>query len=365
MPPRAAVPRHGADRARARDRGDRDDRREHPGPALRRGTRSGRSGERRPRDGGRQPERARYRRILLKLSGEALLGEPPVRRRPGRLRVHRAAGRGRPRAWRRGRHRRRRRQHLPRPGRGGPGHGSRDRRLHRHARDGHERPRAAGRGRAGRRPDPGHERDRDERDRRAVHPAARGPAPREGPGRDLRRRHRQPVLHDRYGGRAARRRDRRRGPPQGDQGRRGLRCGPDDGPGRPPIRPARIHRPAARPAQGARRRGRLAVHGERPADHRLRPERPGQHRPRRRRRGRRHAHHRRRGRRRRHERRDPHVGRSQDGPGRRGHGARPRVDPDRPRVDRRSSSASTSTTTARRRRSTSSPGSASRSPTRS
>ena len=38
-----------------------------------------------------------------------------------------------------------------------------------------------------------------------------------------RRRHRQPVLHDRHGGRAARGRDRRRGPAQGDQGGRRLR----------------------------------------------------------------------------------------------------------------------------------------------
>ena len=45
---------------------------------------------------------------------------------------------------------------------------------------------------------------------------------------DLRRRHRQPVLHDRHGGGPARRRDRRRGAAQGHQGRRRLRCRSDD-----------------------------------------------------------------------------------------------------------------------------------------
>ena len=58
--------------------------------------------------------------------------------------------------------------------------------------------------------------------RRAVHPPARHPAPREGAGGHLRRRHRQPVLHHRHGGGAARQRDRRRRAAQGDAGRRRL-----------------------------------------------------------------------------------------------------------------------------------------------
>ena len=49
-------------------------------------------------------------------------------------------------------------------------------------------------------------------------------------------RHRQPVLHDRHGRRPSRRRDRRRGPPEGDQGRRRLRCRPADQSGRPALR---------------------------------------------------------------------------------------------------------------------------------
>ena len=49
--------------------------------------------------------------------------------------------------------------------------------------------------------------DRDAADRRAVHPAAGGAPPREGPGRDLRRGNRQPVLHHRHRGRAAGGRD--------------------------------------------------------------------------------------------------------------------------------------------------------------
>ncbi len=50
--------------------------------------------------------------------------------------------------------------------------------------------------------------DRDAPDRRAVHPPPRDPPSREGPRRHLRRRNRQSVLHDRYDGRAARRRGR-------------------------------------------------------------------------------------------------------------------------------------------------------------
>ena len=54
------------------------------------------------------------------------------------------------------------------------------------------------------------------------------PPPGKGPPGDLRRRHRQPVLHHRLGRRAARDRDRRRPAAEGDQGRRRLRQGPEE-----------------------------------------------------------------------------------------------------------------------------------------
>ena len=163
-----------------------------------------------------------------------LQARPPeaLRRSPhGRAGLrHRSRGRhaGRPRhrrgagAGRRDRVRHRRRQHLPRRHGEREGHGPRDRRLHGHAGHRHQRPRAAGRPReAGRRHARGH-RHRDARGRRAVHPAARDPPPREGPRRDLRGRHRQPVLHDRHGGGAARHGDQGRRHPEGHQGRRHL-----------------------------------------------------------------------------------------------------------------------------------------------
>ena len=57
-------------------------------------------------------------------------------------------------------------------------------------------------------------------------PAAGHPASREGPGRRVRRRDRQPVLHDRHHGRAARGRDGRRSDPEGHplRCRRRLQC---------------------------------------------------------------------------------------------------------------------------------------------
>ena len=60
--------------------------------------------------------------------------------------------------------------------------------------------------------------------------------PREGARRDLRRRHRQPVLHHRHRGGAAGRRDRRRGADQGHalRRRRRLRRRPAHRPGRRP-----------------------------------------------------------------------------------------------------------------------------------
>jgi uridylate kinase len=51
-----------------------------------------------------------------------------------------------------------------------------------------------------------------------LHTTTRSAAPGEGPDHDLRRRHRQPLLHDGHRGRVALHRDRRTAPAQGDQG---------------------------------------------------------------------------------------------------------------------------------------------------
>ena len=164
---------------------------------------------------------AGFRRVLLKLSGEALMGSrdygidvPVVRALAEEIAAVHARRRRR-------RDRRRRRQLLPRPCGRGRGDGANDRRLRRHARHAPERARAPGRARAAGREHPRAVRARGERGRRAVHPAPRDPAPREGPHRHLRRRHRQPVLHDRHRRRAARARDRRRRDPHGEERRRG------------------------------------------------------------------------------------------------------------------------------------------------
>ena len=73
-----------------------------------------------------------------------------------------------------------------------------------------------------RHPDPGAVGDPDGGGLRALHPPPRGAPPGEGPGGDLRRRHRQPVLHHRYRGGAARRRDGLRRDAEGHPGRRRL-----------------------------------------------------------------------------------------------------------------------------------------------
>ena len=63
--------------------------------------------------------------------------------------------------------------------------------------------------------------DRGAGGRGALHPPPGRAPPREGARRHLRRRHGQPVLHDRHGGRPAGARDRRRGDPDGEaRGRR-------------------------------------------------------------------------------------------------------------------------------------------------
>ena len=64
-----------------------------------------------------------------------------------------------------------------------------------------------------------------------------------GQGRDLRRRHRQPLLHHQFGGSAARRGDRRRRAVQGHAGRRRLFGRSEEGPERDPLR---AHQPCRR-----------------------------------------------------------------------------------------------------------------------
>ena len=217
--------------------------------------------------------------------GESRLRDRPEARRRDRARDRRGADR---RA--RARDRRRRRQHLPRHGRLGGRHGPGDGGLRGHARDGPERARAAGRARARRRRHASALGARGVRGGGALHPPPRDAAPREGPGRHLRGRHRQPVLHDRHRGGAARARDRRRSAPDGQERHEGR------------LRRRSAHRPdrdlpaGADPPRGDRARAArdghdraLALHGERAADPRLRA-RGGQHPPRRHRRAGRNDH---------------------------------------------------------------------------
>ncbi len=79
--------------------------------------------------------------------------------------------------------------------------------------------------------------------RRALHPAARPPAPREGTGGHLRSRHGSAVLLHRHHRRAARPGDRRRGGADGQGGRRRVHRRPAGQPGR---RTAHRRSPTAR-----------------------------------------------------------------------------------------------------------------------
>ena len=131
-----------------------------------------------------------YKRILLKLSGEALLGEKPFgidRNFTDYLAQEILRG---PRAGPRDRRGRRRRQHLPRRLRQRPGHGPRHRGPHGDARDRDQRAGAAGRARARRRLHARALGDRDAGGLRALHPPARDAPHGEGPRHGLRRRHR-------------------------------------------------------------------------------------------------------------------------------------------------------------------------------
>ena len=216
------------------------------------------------------------RRVLLKLSGEALMGDARVRDRPGRGRARSPARWPMPASdGTQVGDRRRRREHLPRAGGQRAGHGPLDRRLHGHAGDGDERARHPGRARAGRPSDPRDERHRDERDLRAVHPAPRRAAPREGAGRRHGRRHRQPVLHDGHRGHAA----GGRGRTPRSSSRRPAWTGCTmptrrTHPGRAALRADRLHRAAEQPAPGAGRDRRQPGDGQRDADRRVRHDRP-------------------------------------------------------------------------------------------
>ena len=178
-------------------------------------------------------DRAVYKRVLLKLSGEALLGEKSfgidraftdylAARDPRHPRPRRA----RSRSW---------------SGGGNIFRGVSDsaQGMDRVAAD-HmgmlatviNGARPAGRARAGGRLHARALRDRDARGGRAVHPPPRHPPPGEGPRRDLRRRHRQPLLLHRHRRRAARDGDQGRDHPEGHQGRRHLRRRPRQEPRR-------------------------------------------------------------------------------------------------------------------------------------
>ena len=197
--------------------------------------------------------RPAYRRILLKLSGEALAGNQGygidlAHDRSDRLR---GARRGGTRGADRDRHRRR--QHLPRSCRERRRHGARHRRLHGDAGDGHQRAGSPGRAREGRPADAGPVGHRDAGGRRALYPTALDPSPREGAHRNLRGGHGQPVLHDGHRGSPAGRRDRCRRDHEGDEGRRDLLGRPQAGRQRPAAGARDVHRG---PQPGASSHGR-------------------------------------------------------------------------------------------------------------
>ena len=88
---------------------------------------------------------------------------------------------------------------------------------------------------------------------------------------DLRRRHRQPLLLHRHRGRPARHGDQGRGHPQGHQGRRHLRLRPAQEPEGQEVRPPHLPRG---PAEGPKVMDTTAISlcmDNQPPDHRLRP----------------------------------------------------------------------------------------------
>ena len=171
---------------------------------------------------------AKYERILLKLSGEAMAGPAVVRHRSG------ARQGSAPSKSRRLRSRASRSawwsaaaiSSAASPGR--QEYGPRHRRSHGHAGDGDQFARAAGRaGTDG----PAYARDERHRDasgRRALHPPPRHPASGKRPHRDLRGGHFQSLFFHRHRGHPARARDQSSGHRQSHQGRRRLRQRSDE-----------------------------------------------------------------------------------------------------------------------------------------
>ena len=168
------------------------------------------------------PPRPKPSRVLLKLSGEALLGNLPFGIDDSAL-TRFADGNRRCRPLRHADRRRdRRRQPLPRRGDLRQGRRPGDRRPHGHAGDRHERAGARGGAVA---PGNGGARafgDRDAVDLRDLRASPRGLAHEPRGHRRARRRHRKPVLHHRQRRRAPRAGARMRRAPQGHAGRRRL-----------------------------------------------------------------------------------------------------------------------------------------------
>ena len=113
-------------------------------------------------------------------------------------------------------------------------------------------------------------------------PLRADPAPGEGPGRHLRRRHGHAVLLHRHHRRPARPGDRRRGVLMGKNGVDGVYdSDPKHEPGRGQVRRARVRRGHHPRSEGRRRHRDHPVPGQQAADPRLRTARRGQHRARR------------------------------------------------------------------------------------
>ena len=175
-----------------------------------------------------------FRRVLVKLSGEALTAPDGYWLHPQTLSGARRGHRGGDEGRLRDRARRRRRQHHPRRA-----HERRrlDRPRHRrfdgHAGDGDELARPRDGAQRRRRLGADHVGRLDADDLRDLCPPAGAALSRPRPGRGARRRHRQSVLHHRHLGGAARRRAALRRGAQGDAGRRRLFRRPEDRPAAP------------------------------------------------------------------------------------------------------------------------------------
>ena len=174
--------------------------------------------------------------------------EPRVRDRRADGARDRRGGARRARGRHRVRGRRRRGEHLPRHGCRGRRHGPRHRGLRGNARDHAQRARAAGRAREARRTHARPVGDHRLRGGGALHPPPGDTPPREGTRRDLRGRHREPVLHDRHRRGAACARDRRGGDPDGEERR------PGSVRRRSPRGPVRTVHPGAHASRGDRAR---------------------------------------------------------------------------------------------------------------